>query len=238
MLSAPSTARRTSSLLGYMSLAERSTGGRPQRAASRSCKGLGIEYIVVHHDNLTDRLSARTRRFFEAETDSAIEVAAFGDDIVYRLAPAPRFARLREAIPRDASIYLAQEEPQETYIGMIGWVLRDNPLHARIPTEFGQRVLGPPPRATVQLRGAPSQGRSGGGRFRRCEHHLGRRDGARLPPRRAVNLARSAAILDPCAARCGEFTVQPPRMCSAPTRSPRVIQCHHPRSPPYPRTTT
>ncbi|MFN8516025.1 MAG: hypothetical protein U0232_26030 [Thermomicrobiales bacterium] len=128
---------------GYLSLAEEIHRG-PTNRSLRAMQGLGINYIVVHYGNLTDRLAARHRQFFKAETELAVEVASFGDDVVYRLEPTDDFDRLRALVPPAASVYLAQDEAQETYIGMLGWVLRDNRLYARVPTTFGQRIAGPP----------------------------------------------------------------------------------------------
>lgn len=128
---------------GYLSLAEEIHRG-PTNRSLRAMQGLGVNYIVVHYGNLTDRLAARHRQFFKAETELAVEVASFGDDVIYRLEPTDEFNRLRALIPPDASVYLAQDEAQETYIGMLGWVLRENRLYARVPTAFGQRIVGPP----------------------------------------------------------------------------------------------
>jgi hypothetical protein len=128
---------------GFRSLAEEVHRG-PTNRSLRAMQGLGVTHIVVHHGNLTERLSARHRQFFRAETELATEVASFDGDVVYRLEPTDRYARLRASIPREASVYLAQDEALETYIGMLGWVLRENRLYARVPTAFGQRSAGPP----------------------------------------------------------------------------------------------
>ena len=132
---------------GYKSLAEELYRGPTPRALA-ILQGLGVTHVVVHYDLLGTQLGATTRETLDSLPDQVRAVASFGDAVVYRLAETDRFARLRAMVPREASIYLAQEGPWETYIGMLGWILRDNALYARVPTGFGQdRVMPPQPGA-------------------------------------------------------------------------------------------
>lgn len=117
---------------GYRSLAEELYRGPTPRALA-ILQGLGVTHIVAHDDQRLD-----------GTPDLTPKVADFGGTAIYRLVGTDRYVRLRAAIPREATVYLAQDAAQETYIGMLGWILRENPLYARIPTSFGQRITGPP----------------------------------------------------------------------------------------------
>lgn len=128
---------------GYRSLAEELHRGPTPRALA-ILQGLGVTHIVVHANQPPPHVVERTRHILDGNPELTPKVAEFGVDAIYRLAGTDRYARLRALIPRDATIYLAQDAPQETYIGMLGWTLRDNPLYARVPTGFGQRIVGPP----------------------------------------------------------------------------------------------
>lgn len=128
---------------GYWSLAEELHRGPTPRSLA-ILQGLGVTHIVVHDDQTLPRVAERTRYVLDNHPDLTPKVADFGVDAVYRLATNDHYARLRAAIPREATVYLAQDVAQETYIGMLGWTLRENPLYARVPTGFGQRIIGPP----------------------------------------------------------------------------------------------
>ena len=128
---------------GYQALAEELHRGPTPRALA-ILRGLGVTHIVVHDDQTLARVAERTRYVLDNDPGLTPKVADFGNDAVYRLAPTGHYARLRAAVPRGARVYLAQDAAQETYIGLLGWVLRDNPLYARVPTSFGQRIVGPP----------------------------------------------------------------------------------------------
>lgn len=128
---------------GYRSLTEELYRG-PSHRALAIMQGLGVTYVVVHYADLGDEAARHARANLGANPAQAREVASFGTTVVYRLEETDRFARLRAVVPPGARLLLAQERPMETYIGMLGWVLRDNDLYAQVPTTFGQRVAGPP----------------------------------------------------------------------------------------------
>lgn len=129
--------------LGYRALAEELYRGPSHRAVAL-LQGLGVTYVVIHYDRMGDEAAGRARENLGQNPVQSRQIAAFGTTVVYRLEETDRFAALRAAVPPDARIFLAQEKPMETYIGMLGWVLRDNSLHAQLPTTFGQRIAGPP----------------------------------------------------------------------------------------------
>lgn len=128
---------------GYRSLAEELYRGLTPRALA-ILQGLGVTHIVVHDWQLPPSAAEQTRSLLDSDPALTPKLAEFGDSAVYQLASTDRYSRLRSIIPPDATIYLAQDAAQETYLGMLGWVLRDNRLYARVPTTFGQRIAGPP----------------------------------------------------------------------------------------------
>jgi hypothetical protein len=107
-------------------------------------EGLGVNYIVVHYGELDPDVAAQTRALLQGGTDQAHEDATFGDDAVYGLVPNNRFQRLRDRIPRGATIYLSREDPTGAYGGMLGRVLRDNRIYTRVRVEYGQDYAGTP----------------------------------------------------------------------------------------------
>ncbi|MGN6757801.1 MAG: hypothetical protein ACTHMJ_15580 [Thermomicrobiales bacterium] len=107
-------------------------------------QGLGVNYVVVHYDELDPAVAAQTRALLQGGSDQAHEDATFGDDAVYGLVPNQRFQRLRQLIPRDATIYLSREDPTGAYGGMLGRVLRDNRIYTRVRVEYGQDYAGVP----------------------------------------------------------------------------------------------
>lgn len=128
---------------GYQALYYELRDGVTPRALS-VLQGLGVTYIVVHYDQLDATVAARTRADLNAPGGTTTEITSFGSDVVYRLAPTDRFARLRALIPPNATIYLSREDPTGAYGGMLGRVLRDNPIYTRVRVNYGQRYAGPP----------------------------------------------------------------------------------------------
>ena len=51
---------------------------------------------------------------------------------------------MRALIPPAATIYLSREDPTGAYGGMLGRILRDNPIYTRVRVSFGQTYAGPP----------------------------------------------------------------------------------------------
>jgi hypothetical protein len=128
---------------GYQALYYELRDGVTPRALA-ILQGLGVTYIVVHYDEYDQATTARVRTGLNAPGGTATEITAFGNDVVYRLAPTDRFARLRALIPPNATIYLSREDPTGAYGGMLGRVLRDNPIYTSIRVEYGQDYAGPP----------------------------------------------------------------------------------------------
>ena len=123
---------------GYKALYYEFQKGPTPRALS-ILQGLGVTHIVVHYDELSADVAARTRELLEGGTDQARGAITFGGDTVYQLAPTDRFAQLRALVPPDASVYLSRgEDPTGAYGGMLARVLFSNPVYTRVRVEFGR----------------------------------------------------------------------------------------------------
>jgi len=107
-------------------------------------QGLGVTHLVVHYDQLTPVIAAKTRATLGAATGQVREAATFDGDVIYALTPTDRFAQLRARIPTGATIYLSREDPTGAYGGMLGYILRDNPIYTRVRVDFGQQYAGSP----------------------------------------------------------------------------------------------
>ncbi len=108
-------------------------------------QGLGITHVVMHWDQLPPDIAPRLRERLRSVTGLVIG-EEWEDTTVYRVAPTDRFADLRARIPVDATVTLSREDPLKTgaYMGMVGYVLRDNPLYANLRVDFGQNYRGAP----------------------------------------------------------------------------------------------
>jgi len=109
-------------------------------------QGLGITDVVIHLDEFTGAQRAELERQLAVGWDGLSAAAAFGETRVFHLVPSPQLAQLRAQIPPGASVALSREDPQGTgaYMAMLGYVLRDHPLYARLGVEFGAVYRGPP----------------------------------------------------------------------------------------------
>jgi len=79
--------------------------------------------------------------------DSELAMRAdFGGTAVNGAAPRGDLEGLRGLIPPGAPVRLARNDPSGTspYMAMLGYVLRDHPLYARLRVDFGQRYVGEP----------------------------------------------------------------------------------------------
>ncbi len=104
-------------------------------------QGLGVTNVVVHFDQMTGDAQRATlqAKLAAAGPDLAL-AAAFGETVIYRVAPTDRFAALQATIPTGASVLLSRNDPRQTgaYMAMLGYVLRDHPLYANLRVNFGQ----------------------------------------------------------------------------------------------------
>ncbi|HEY8596995.1 MAG TPA: hypothetical protein VIL85_01115 [Thermomicrobiales bacterium] len=126
---------------GYKALYYELRAGPTPRALS-ILQGLGVNSLVVHYDELSEEVAAKTRELLDGGTTQAHSEISFGNDTVYRIAPTDRFAQLRSLIPGDASIYLSRgEDPTGAYGGMLVKVLLDNPVYTRVRVEFGRDYI-------------------------------------------------------------------------------------------------
>jgi len=109
-------------------------------------QGLGITDVVVHLDDFDAVQRAEMEKRLDQAWDGLSQAAAFADTRVYRVAPSEQLARLHAAIQPGASVMLSREDPQGTgaYMAMLGYVLRDHPLYARLRVDFGETYRGPP----------------------------------------------------------------------------------------------
>ena len=146
-----------------------------------------MTHLIVHYDQLDSAQAAKTRQLLGAASGQVAAVATFGDDVAYRLTPTDRFTALRALIPPAATIYLSREDPTGAYGGMLGRVLRENPIYTRVRVDFGQEYAGSPdPAARYDYAILYRQGRPRRGRLRGGHCHLGGRCRARLRSRGAV----------------------------------------------------
>ncbi len=108
-------------------------------------QGLGISYVTVGLSDSTERDRAAMRTRLRTLPPDVTLAAQFGETSVYRVAPHPKFAQLRAAIPPTATVMLSRADPLQlgSYAAMIGYVLRDNPLYANLRVEFGTDYRGP-----------------------------------------------------------------------------------------------
>ena len=128
---------------GYQALYYEFREGPTARALS-VLQGLGVTHLVVHYDQLDTAQAATVRKLLGGASGQVAEVAAFGDDVAYRLTPTDRFGQLRALIPPAATIYLSREDPTGAYGGMLGRVLRANPIYTRVRVDYGQEYAGLP----------------------------------------------------------------------------------------------
>ena len=128
---------------GYQALYYEFRDGPTARALS-VLQGLGVTHLVVHYDQLDTAQAATVRKLLGGASGQIAEVAAFGDDVAYRLTPTDRFVQLRALIPPAATIYLSREDPTGAYGGMLGRVLRANPIYTRVRVDYGQEYAGSP----------------------------------------------------------------------------------------------
>lgn len=133
----------------YRALASELQPGPTARSLS-ILQGLGVDYLVVHYDDVRleqgRKIAEETWASLASATDQVRQIADFGDTVVYQLLPAERFAALRAAVPRDATVYLSREDPFGTYGAMLAWVLRGDSteIRTRVRVRFGGAYAGPP----------------------------------------------------------------------------------------------
>lgn len=109
-------------------------------------RGLGITQVVVHFDQYPPGERPALRQRLEMDDSELAMRADFGDTAVYGAVPRGDLEGLRGLIPPGASVRLSCNDPSGTgaYMAMLGYVLRDHPLYARLRVDFGQRYVGEP----------------------------------------------------------------------------------------------
>lgn len=108
-------------------------------------QGLGISYIILSLSDFTERDREAMQARLRTLPPEVTLAAQFGETAVYRVASNAKFAQLRAAVPKDATVMLSRADPLQlgSYAAMIGYVLRDNPLYANLRVEFGTDYRGP-----------------------------------------------------------------------------------------------
>lgn len=119
---------------------------------------LGVRYVVVHLDNLTD--AQRTEFLWRATSpeakvaDDFSLVKEFGSDRVYELLPR-QLGQINDVIPPGASVLLADPQLDRIrvgndqqfigggYVAALGWMLRDHPMYGDPGLAYGETVLEP-----------------------------------------------------------------------------------------------
>lgn len=102
-------------------------------------QGLGVRYVIVHRAQYPpgawDTLAAR----YDAYRVTLQPRGQFGDDFAYELQPDERFTALRQAVEPGADVFLSGGDPAgtDTYMAMVGYLLRDHRPITRIIPTFG-----------------------------------------------------------------------------------------------------
>ncbi len=118
----------------------------PSERAVSILQGLSITHVVVHYDQMNAAGQATVRERFTRGLDSLTPAAQFGDTSVYTVGRSAHLDTLPGLIPPGATIRLSRADPLGTgaYMGMLGYVLRDHPLYARLRVDFGEHYVGEP----------------------------------------------------------------------------------------------
>jgi hypothetical protein len=123
---------------------------------------LGVQYVVVHLNNLTD--PQRTEFLWRSTSpvgkvlDAFVLAQDFGNDRVYAIKGPVESGGLRDLIPPGAPILLGgpDHDPiaakdEETgavigggYMAALGWYLQDHPQYGDARLSFGQPIAAPP----------------------------------------------------------------------------------------------
>lgn len=128
---------------GYQALYYEVRDGPTPRALS-VLQGLGVTHLLVHYDRMPSAQATTVRTALAQAGNQAVEVRRFGDVAVFAILPTDRFYHLRSLIPPGATIYLSRDDPTGAYGGMLGYVLRANPIYTRVRVDYGQQYAGLP----------------------------------------------------------------------------------------------
>jgi len=118
----------------------------PSERSISLLQGLGVTHVVIHFDQMNGAERASLSVKLEAGPAGLIPAARFGDTAAFSVQPSALLEGLPSLIPRGTSVRLSREDPLGTgaYMGMLGYLLRDHPLYARLRVDFGQNYIADP----------------------------------------------------------------------------------------------
>jgi len=118
----------------------------PSERSVALLQGLGVTHIVVHFDQFSAAQRAAFAVRLDGLPDGLARSAQFGETSVYAVSPSAKLAELPETVAPGASVRLSRDDPMGTgaYMGMLGYILRDHPLYARLRVDFGQNYVDDP----------------------------------------------------------------------------------------------
>ncbi|MDQ6908976.1 MAG: hypothetical protein M3176_19325, partial [Chloroflexota bacterium] len=112
----------------------------PSERSVALLQGLGITHVVVHFDQFPGTARAALAARLDGVPDEMSRSVQFGETSVYIVSRSAKLAELPEIVAPGASVRLSRNDPMGTgaYMGMLGYLLRDHPLYARLRVDFGQ----------------------------------------------------------------------------------------------------
>ncbi|MHB8645666.1 MAG: hypothetical protein ACYDAR_07745 [Thermomicrobiales bacterium] len=118
----------------------------PSERAVSLLQGLRITHVVVHFDQYPHAERAKLATRLDGHPAGVVESARFGETTVYTVGRSAKLEELPGIIAPGASVRLSRDDPIGTgaYMGMLGYLLRDHPLYARLRVSFGQTYVGSP----------------------------------------------------------------------------------------------
>lgn len=122
----------------------------PSERAIALLQGLGATHVIIHFDQVSKAERAPLSAQLNAGVAGLTPAAQFGDTSVFSVQPSAPLDGLPALIPPGASVRLSREDPLGTgaYMGMLGFLLRDHPLYARLGVTFGQNYINYPDEGT------------------------------------------------------------------------------------------
>lgn len=118
----------------------------PSERSIALLQGLGITHVIVHYDQMGEPERAALVHQLSAGVDGLTPAAEFDSTTVYVVTHSVHLAELPALIAPGATVHLSRGDPLGTgaYMGMIGYLLRDHPLYARLRVDFGQEYIDDP----------------------------------------------------------------------------------------------
>ncbi len=118
----------------------------PSERSVALLQGLGVTHVVMHFDQFPAAQRAALAARLDGLPDRLARSVQFGETSVYAVSLSAKLAELPGAVAPGASVRLSRDDPMGTgaYMGMLGYILRDHPLYARLRVDFGQDYVDNP----------------------------------------------------------------------------------------------